>query len=63
MDHDTLDRMRQHHAPSWLLAADQAPLIRDFLTLAFIKPNRRAIPTAELTVRTPSLLVETKVAD
>jgi len=53
MDHDTLDRMRQHHAPSWLLAADQAPLIRDFLTLAFIKPNpwypfTRSIPVTPL---------------
>lgn len=49
MDHDTLDRLRQHHAAWRLLAADHAPLILSFLNLAFIAPNRRAIPAPELT--------------
>src|SRR5260370_23988882 len=48
MDYETLDRMRQRHAAWRLLAADHAPLILSFLTLAFIKPNRRAIPSPEL---------------
>lgn len=51
MDHDTLDRLRQHHAAWRLLAADHAPLILSFLTLAFIKPNRRAIAASELTAQ------------
>jgi len=49
MDHDTLDRLRQHHAAWRLLAADHAPLILSFLSLTFIQPNRRAIPAPELT--------------
>lgn len=49
MDHDTLDRLRQHHAAWRLLAADHAPFILSFLNLAFILPNRRAIPAPELT--------------
>lgn len=49
LDHDTLDRLRQHHTAWRLLAADHAPLILSFLALAFIKPNRRAIPAPELT--------------
>jgi hypothetical protein len=48
MDHDTLDRLKQQH-PAWrLLAADHAALILSFLDLAFIRPNRRAIPAPEL---------------
>jgi hypothetical protein len=44
MDHDTLDRLRQVY-PAWrILVADHAPLVLSFLTLAFIQPNRRAIP-------------------
>jgi hypothetical protein len=48
MDHDTLDRLRQTHAAWRLLAADHAPFILSFLALAFIRPNRRAIPAPEL---------------
>lgn len=48
LDHDALDRMRQTH-PAWrLLAADHAPLLLGFFDAAFIRPNRRAIPAAEL---------------
>jgi len=48
MDHDTLDRLRQVH-PAWrVLVADHAPLVLSFLTLAFIQPNRRAIPAPEI---------------
>jgi hypothetical protein len=48
VDHDSLDRYRQTH-PAWrLLAADNAPLILSFFELAFIRPNRRAIPAPEL---------------
>jgi hypothetical protein len=48
MDHDTLDRLRQVH-PAWrILVADHAPLVLSFLTLAFIQPNRRAIPAPEI---------------
>jgi len=49
MDHDTLDRLRQHHAAWRVLVADHAPLILSFLDLAFIQPNRPAIPAPELT--------------
>lgn len=49
MDHDTLERLRQNHTAWRLLAADHAPLILSFLALAFIQPNRRAIPAPELT--------------
>jgi hypothetical protein len=48
IEHDTLDRLKQQH-PAWrLLAADHAALILSFLELAFIRPNRRAIPAPEL---------------
>jgi uncharacterized protein DUF3375 len=48
MDHDTLNRLRQAH-PAWrILVADHAPLVLSFLTLAFIQPNRRAIPAPEI---------------
>ncbi len=48
MDHDSLDRLRQAH-PAWrILVADHAPLVLSFLTLAFIQPNRRAIPAPEI---------------
>jgi hypothetical protein len=56
MDHDTLDRLRQHHTAWRLLAADHAPLILSFLALAFIKPNRRAIPAPELTTHLEAYL-------
>ncbi len=47
MDHDTLDRLRQVH-PAWrILVADHAPLVLSFLSLAFIQPDRRAIPAPE----------------
>jgi hypothetical protein len=49
VDHDTLDRLRQSH-PAWrVLVADHAPLVLSFLVLAFIQPNRRAIPAPEVT--------------
>ena len=48
MDHDPLDRLRQLH-PAWrILVADHAPLVLSFLTLAFIQPDRRAIPAPEI---------------
>jgi hypothetical protein len=48
MEHDSLDRYRQNH-PAWrLLTADNAPLILSFFELAFIRPNRRAVPAPEL---------------
>lgn len=56
MDHDTLDRLRQTHAAWRLLAADHAPLVLSFLALAFIQPNRRAIPAPELTAHLDSYL-------
>src|SRR5882724_991387 len=56
MDHDTLDRLRQTHAAWRLLAADHAPLILSFLALAFIQPNRRAIPASELVGQLDTLL-------
>jgi hypothetical protein len=56
MDHDTLDRLRQHHTAWRLLAADNAPLILSFLALAFIKPNRRAIAAPELTAHLTAYL-------
>ena len=49
MEHDALDRLRSHHAAWRLLTADHAALILSFLDLAFIQPNRRAIPAPELT--------------
>jgi len=56
MDHDTLDRLRQTHAAWRLLAADHAPLVLSFLALAFILPNRRAIPAPELTAHLENFL-------
>ena len=56
MDHDTLDRLRQTHAAWRLLAADHAPLVLSFLALAFIQPNRRAIPAPELTAQLDAYL-------
>ena len=56
MDHDILDQLRQSHAAWRLLAADHAPLVTSFLTLAFIVPNRRAIPAAELTAHLAAYL-------
>ena len=48
LDHDALDRLRQTH-PAWrLLAADNASLLLGFFDIAFIQPNRRAIPASEL---------------
>lgn len=48
MDHDSLERLRQSH-PAWrILVADHAPLVLSFLALAFIQPNRRAIPGPEI---------------
>jgi hypothetical protein len=58
MDHDTLDRTRQTHASWRLLTADHAPLILSFLALAFIQPNRRAIPAPELTSQLDGYLDE-----
>jgi hypothetical protein len=56
MDHDRLDRLRQMH-PAWrILVADHAPLILSFLVLAFIQPNRRAIPAPELTAHLDAYL-------
>jgi len=56
MDHDTLDQLRQTSAAWRLLAADHAPLVLSFLALAFIKPNRRAIPAPELTAQLDAYL-------
>ncbi len=56
MDHDILDRLRQSH-PAWrLLVADHAPLVVSFFVLAFIKPNRRAIPASEVTAQLDAYL-------
>lgn len=56
MNHDVLDRLRQTHVAWRLLAADHAPLVLGFLALAFIAPNRRAIPAPELTAHLESYL-------
>jgi len=56
MDHDTLDRLRQTSAAWRLLAADHAPLVLSFLALAFIQPNRWAIPAPELTAQLDAYL-------
>lgn len=56
MDHDTLDRLRQSH-PAWrILVADHASLVLSFFVLAFIKPNRRAIPAPEVTAQLDAYL-------
>jgi len=51
MDHDYLEKLKQTHPTLRLLAADNAPLIISFLFLAFIQPNRRSLPQAEITSR------------
>ncbi len=51
LDYTTLDALRRHH-PAWrLLRADNAPLIASFLQRAFIAPNLRVLPRAELVSR------------
>jgi hypothetical protein len=48
LDFSTLDALRQHH-PAWrLLRSDHAPLIASFLQRAFIAPNVRMLPAADL---------------
>lgn len=48
MDYATLDALRQHH-PAWrLLNSPHAPLIASFLQRAFITPNVRVLPAADL---------------
>lgn len=48
LDFPTLDALRQHH-PAWrLLRSDHAPLIASFLHRAFIAPNVRVLPAADL---------------
>lgn len=48
MDYATLDALRQHH-PAWrLLNSPHAPLIASFLQRAFIAPNVRVLPAADL---------------
>ena len=48
MDYATLDVLRQHH-PAWrLLSSPHAPLIASFLHRAFIAPNLRVLPAADL---------------
>ncbi|MDD2884040.1 MAG: DUF3375 domain-containing protein [Dechloromonas sp.] len=48
MDYSTLDALRQHH-PAWrLLNSPHAPLIASFLHRAFIAPNVRVLPAADL---------------
>lgn len=48
MDYATLDALRQHH-PAWrLLNSPHAPLIASFLHRAFIAPNVRVLPAADL---------------
>lgn len=58
MDHDLLDRFRQTHSAWRLLAADHAPLILSFFHLAFIRPNRRAIPAPELVAELDGYLAQ-----
>ena len=48
LDYATLDGLRVHH-PAWrLLRSEHAPLIASFLQRAFIKPNVRMLPAADL---------------
>lgn len=48
MNYATLDALRQHH-PAWrLLNSPHAPLIASFLQHAFIAPNVRVLPAADL---------------
>ncbi len=47
-DYSTLQSLLTHH-PAWrLLRADHAPLVVSFLHKAFVAPNRRTIPAADL---------------
>jgi hypothetical protein len=63
MDHDTLDRLRQSH-PAWqVLRVDHAPLILSFLFLAFVHPNRRAVPAPELTAHLDAYLDQLRETD
>lgn len=48
LDYTTLDALRTHH-PAWrLLRSEYAPLIASFLQRAFITPNVRMLPAADL---------------
>ena len=48
LDYTTLDALRTHH-PAWrLLRSEHAPLIASFLQRAFIAPNVRMLPAADL---------------
>src|SRR5699024_6229468 len=48
MDYPTLELLSQQH-PAWqLLRADHAPLVISFLEHAFITPNVRTLPEADL---------------
>lgn len=48
LDYLTLDALRTHH-PAWrLLRSEHAPLIASFLQRAFIAPNVRILPAADL---------------
>ncbi len=48
LDYATLDALRTHH-PAWrLLRSEHAPLIASFLQRAFIAPNVRFLPAADL---------------
>jgi hypothetical protein len=63
MDHDLLDRLRQSH-PAWqVLRADHAPLILSFLFLAFVHPNRRAVPAPELAAHLDAYLDQLRETD
>ena len=48
MDYATLESLRTHH-PAWrLLRSDHGPLVASFLHRAFVAPNVRSIPAADL---------------
>lgn len=48
LDYATLDALRTRH-PAWrLLRSDHAPLVASFLHRAFVAPNVRVIPAADL---------------
>lgn len=48
LDYATLDTLRDHH-PAWkLLCSVHAPLVVSFLHRAFVAPNVRVIPAADL---------------
>ncbi|OIO53870.1 MAG: DUF3375 domain-containing protein [Alphaproteobacteria bacterium CG_4_10_14_0_2_um_filter_63_37] len=48
LDFATLDLLRQNHPALRLLRSDHLPLVASFLDRAFIAPNRRSIPQADL---------------